>query len=113
MTSSRSPQLIGWTALAAVVAVVATAAAQARPNPPDPPGPPTTQAVVHCVVPTVRGLRLGVAKAKVVEANCAVGRISRRHSKVAKGRVVSASPRAGSVLASGWQIRLVVSRGRR
>jgi Tol biopolymer transport system component len=71
------------------------------------PPPPAPQ--VRCVVPRVIGLRLAVARARIGRANCRVGRVRRARSRRA-GRVLSQSPRAGSLRPRGGRVNLVVGR---
>ena len=73
--------------------------------------PPKT---VRCVVPNVKGKSLATAKARIAAAHCRTGKVTRAKSRsVATGRVVSQRPKAGTKLASGSKVSLVVSRGRR
>jgi Subtilase family/PASTA domain/Divergent InlB B-repeat domain/Fibronectin type III domain/WD40-like Beta Propeller Repeat len=70
--------------------------------------------VVKCVVPKVTGKLLATAKRKIAAGHCRTGRTTKAKSKsVAKGRVISQSPRAGKKLARGTKVNLVVSRGKR
>jgi Tol biopolymer transport system component len=69
------------------------------------PAPPP----VRCVVPRVIGLRLAVARARIGRANCLVGYVRRVRSRRA-GKVLSQSPRAGSVRSRGAKVNLVVGR---
>lgn len=79
-----------------------------------PPTAPTTVKTRRCVVPTVAGAKLAVAKTRIKAARCALGRVSGARSRtVAKGRVIRTSPKAGTRLAVGARIGLIVSRGRR
>ncbi len=65
-----------------------------------------------CVVPKTAGRRLIVAKDMLADAGCAVGKITRRHSRKLKaGRVISSSPRPGAVRAYHALVRLTVSTG--
>jgi hypothetical protein len=67
-----------------------------------------------CSVPSVVGKKLAAAKTSIAKKHCRTGKIGYAYStKVAKGRVVSQSRRAGRVLAPGAKINVVVSRGRR
>ena len=67
-----------------------------------------------CIVPNVRGRRLPAAKRALAAAHCKAGKVTRRYSRtVAKGRVVAQDERAGTRLAPGTAVDLVVSRGRR
>jgi hypothetical protein len=69
---------------------------------------------VACVVPNVKGKLLVTAKRRITGAHCRVGRVTRAKSKtVAKGKVISQSPRLGKRLAAGAKVNLVVSRGKR
>jgi Tol biopolymer transport system component len=71
---------------------------------PPPPPPP-----VRCVVPRVIGLRLAVARKRIGRANCLVGRVRRARSRKV-GKVLSQSPKAGSVRTRGAKVNLVVGR---
>lgn len=67
-----------------------------------------------CVVPNVKGKTLAASRAALGSANCTVGRITRRRSPtVAKGRVISSRPRAGTSLPNKGKVDLVVSTGRK
>ena len=98
-----------------VLALLGVAAAAAAPaafagglggGPPEDPG---VTAIAHCTVPAVRGTRLAAAKKRVVNARCGVSGVMRKRSKTAPGRVVAVIPRAGTVLAEGTGVLLVVS----
>jgi hypothetical protein len=66
-----------------------------------------------CSVPNVVGKRPASAKSSIKKKHCRTGKVGYAYStKVAKGRVVSQSRRAGRVLAPGAKINIVVSRGR-
>ena len=67
-----------------------------------------------CSVPNVVGKKPAAAKSSIARKHCRTGKVGYAYStKVAKGRVVSQSRRAGRVLAPGAKINIVVSRGRR
>ena len=67
-----------------------------------------------CSVPNVVGKKPAAAKSSIAKKHCRTGKVGYAYStKVAKGRVVSQSRRAGRVLAPGAKINIVVSRGRR
>jgi uncharacterized delta-60 repeat protein len=66
-----------------------------------------------CIVPRVKGQTLRAARGHIRKAHCGTGTISRRYSKVTRGRVVSQRPRANRRLRSGAKVDLVVSKGRR
>ncbi|HET7856613.1 MAG TPA: PASTA domain-containing protein [Gaiellaceae bacterium] len=76
--------------------------------PPHPPPPPPARPV-RCVVPRVIGLRLAQARARIVAANCRVGRVRRARSRLV-GRVLAQSPRAGLRFSRGTRVNLVVGR---
>jgi PASTA domain len=66
---------------------------------------------VHCKVPRVVGKTLARARRAIRLAHCSVGRVRYARSKLRRGRVLRQSPRAGSKLARGTRVKLVVSRG--
>jgi Tol biopolymer transport system component len=78
-------------------------------SPPPPPPPPPPPSPPACRVPRVVGLRLAPAKQRIRRANCAVGRIRKKHSKRV-GRVLAQSPRAGTKLSRGGRVNLLVGR---
>jgi Tol biopolymer transport system component len=71
--------------------------------------PPPVPPPLRCVVPRVIGLRLAVARKRIGRANCLVGRVRRARSRKA-GKVLSQSPRAGSVRTRGAKVNLVVGK---
>lgn len=71
--------------------------------------PPPPPLPVRCVVPRVIGLRLAVARKRIGRANCLVGRVRRARSQKA-GKVLSQSPKAGSVRTRGAKVNLVVGK---
>ena len=66
-------------------------------------------ATVRCNVPRVIGLRLATARKRIGRAHCRVGRVRRARSRRV-GRVLSQSPKAGSVRPRGTKVKLVVGR---
>jgi hypothetical protein len=78
----------------------------AVPAPPAPAAPPTAK----CVVPALRGIPAAFARRVLGLLGCTVGKVSKVHSRVAKGAVVSASPGAGTY-AAGKVVALQVSSG--
>jgi Tol biopolymer transport system component len=77
----------------------------------DPLGTPPPAPPVKCVVPRVIGMRLAVARKKIGNANCLVGRVRRaRAAKTRVGKVLSQSPKAGAVRKRGTKVNLVVGR---
>ncbi|MDQ2621922.1 MAG: PASTA domain-containing protein [Actinomycetota bacterium] len=71
-------------------------------------------AVIRCVVPKVKGLRLKAAKAKLRKANCKPGRIKGggklKGRKLNRLRVVTTKPGAGRTLKRGARVTLVVKK---
>ncbi|MFL5958957.1 MAG: InlB B-repeat-containing protein [Gaiellaceae bacterium] len=68
---------------------------------------------IVCVVPKVKGKKLKAAKAALARAHCRPGTITRKYSKVGKGRVISQKPRPGRHLARGAKVNLAVSKGKK
>jgi DNA-directed RNA polymerase specialized sigma24 family protein len=64
---------------------------------------------IRCVVPRVLGLRLAVAKRKIRQRHCSVGRVRHARSKRV-GRVISQRPHPGTVKRRGYPIVLIVGR---
>jgi hypothetical protein len=65
-----------------------------------------------CVVPHVKGKRLGFAEKAIASAHCALGRIRRAASlRVKKGHVIWQSRRPGTSLPAGARVGLVVGKG--
>jgi hypothetical protein len=65
-----------------------------------------------CMVPAVESLKLSVARKRLAERNCRVGKIRWRPGGV-RGFVRSARPDVGTVLPRGGRVSLVVSAGER
>jgi Tol biopolymer transport system component len=66
----------------------------------------------QCVVPGVKGMTLARARAVIARAACKVGRVSKAYSRrVARGRVISQTPRPKLVRPAGTRVNLVISRG--
>src|SRR5262249_52195951 len=64
-----------------------------------------------CIVPNVIGKLLPKAKARIVKANCRVGTVTKKCSKVKqKGRVLAQQPRAGKKLKNGARVNLTVGK---
>ena len=67
-----------------------------------------------CTVPKITGMTLQAAKHALARANCRIGAIRRAYSKrLARGRVISETPKAGTVLPKSGKVGIVVSRGAR
>lgn len=88
-----TPQTLSWTATTS-----------------SPPPPPPER----CVVPNVKRKLVPAAKRAIVNADCRVGAIGRAFSaRVARGRIISQSPRAGAQRPEGAKVNFVVSKGPR
>lgn len=72
---------------------------------PSPPPPTTTQ----CVVPSVVGMTLDTARARIDDAGCSVGRVKRIRSPQI-GIVLAQSPAPGTTLPQGGSVDLTVGR---
>lgn len=68
-------------------------------------------AAKQCVVPKVRQRSVKGAKKALRRANCKPGKVSRRFSGKAEGKVIRGSRNRGKVLPAGSKVRLVVSKG--
>lgn len=67
----------------------------------------------NCIVPSLRGTTVAMARATLKTLYCRSGRIAKQFSsKVSRGRVISTVPRSGSRLHGGATVKLVVSRGK-
>lgn len=66
-----------------------------------------------CVVPKLKGKRLRAAKRALIRAHCRAGKVTRKYSRVRRGRVISQKPKAGRHLRAGAKVRLVVSKGKK
>jgi len=72
--------------------------------------PPSLQ----CLVPAATNKPLAAAEREIRAGHCQVGRIRLAYSaRLARGRVISQRPRAGTRLKNGGRVDLVVSRGPR
>ena len=47
------------------------------------------------------------------QAHCKAGKVTRKFSKVKKGRVISQRPKPGTSLAAGAKVKLVISKGKK
>jgi PASTA domain-containing protein len=97
--------------LLGAVALAIAPSAPAQMLDPAPPEDPGVTGIPHCTVPAVRGVQLAAAKRRVLGARCSVSAVMRKRSSVRKGRVASVVPRAGTVLAEGTGVILIVSSG--
>jgi hypothetical protein len=77
-----------------------------------PPTPPPAAPAVRCTVPRTKGMKLPAAERALRRAHCKVGKIKHVSSKkIARGRVMSTTPRAGRRLAADAKVALSVSKG--
>jgi hypothetical protein len=66
-------------------------------------------AKIRCVVPSVRGLPLAVARAALARSDCRTGKATRKQAGASRrGRVISQKPRAGAKPGFPSAVRLVV-----
>jgi uncharacterized repeat protein (TIGR01451 family) len=70
-----------------------------------------TVVATQCVIPKLRNRGLKGAKKALRRANCKPGKVTRRDSKKAKGKVIRSSKHRGGLLPAGSKVKLVVSRG--
>lgn len=74
--------------------------------------PTTTPVLAKCHVPRVKGMKLHAAEKALRKAHCRVGKVKHVSSrKLARGRVMSTTPRGHRWLAAGTKIELFVSKG--
>jgi len=67
--------------------------------------------ILACVVPKLKGKTVAAAKRALKAANCRAGSVTRRKARASKrGRVLGQSPAAGTKLASGGKVALVVGK---
>jgi subtilisin family serine protease len=67
----------------------------------------------RCVVPRVTGKTLAAARSTLRRSHCALGRVTRRRSRVRRGRVIAQSMRPGTRRPRGTRVGVTLSRGRR
>ncbi len=73
--------------------------------------PPPGAASSDCLVPKLRGLRVASARTALESAGCRLGTVSRRTTTRAnRGLVLAQSTAAGSTLAAGSSVRIIVGR---
>lgn len=66
-----------------------------------------------CIVPKLKGKTVKAAKNALTKAHCKAGKVTKKFSKVKKGRVISQKPGAGKHEPSGTKVNLVVSKGKK
>jgi Ca2+-binding RTX toxin-like protein len=82
----------------------------AGPPPPPPPPPPPRRL---CPVPKLVGQSLRIARRRITQRGCRVGKITRRPSRVARaGIVLAQKPRWNRLMPRGTKVSLVVSSGK-
>jgi subtilisin family serine protease len=74
---------------------------------------PPPRPAVRCVVPRVTGKTLAAARSALTRSHCALGRVTKRRSRIRRGRVVTQSVRTGTRRPRGFRVGVTVSRGRR
>jgi len=62
-------------------------------------------------IPTTRNHTLAKVKKRLLAAGCTIGKITRRANAADKGTVIRTSPKAGTVVAVGTRVAIVVSAG--
>ena len=106
MKASRHTRLMKWMALVGAGAALAATSAQAGGPPPD----PGWLGVPHCTVPNIEGKQLAAARKSLHSSLCGVMAPMRRRSVAARNTVVTALPQAGTILAPGTKVLLIVAR---
>ncbi len=102
-----SRQMVKWAAAAAVLGALAVPAAQAG-GPPEDPG---WEGLPHCTVPDIQGMQMTVAKRVLKSALCGTyKKPMRKRSLAAPNSVLIEVPAAGTHLAPGTKILLIVAR---
>jgi beta-lactam-binding protein with PASTA domain len=75
------------------------------------PNSPTPTPTTHCVVPNLRGKTLRTAKKAPSRAHCKLGKVrKKRAARRYRGKVISQSPRRGTVKPAGAKVSVVVGR---
>jgi hypothetical protein len=93
-----------YTAAQTLPGILVNLSANFVPNPSPPPP--------SCRVPRLAGASLASARTTISAHDCRIGKTTKKaSSKVRKGRVISTSPGAGSRLAAGTAVNVVVSSG--
>jgi hypothetical protein len=66
-----------------------------------------------CLVPKLKGKTAKAARSALTKAHCGIGKVTKKFSKVKKGRVVSQKPAPGTKLAAGAKVNFAVSKGKK
>ena len=106
MNPLRHTNLMKWTAVLGACAAVAATSAQAG----GPPADPGWVGLPHCTVPQIEGTKLTSAKKKLHGSQCGILAPLRQASKVARNTVLTVIPQAGTILAPGTKVLLIVAR---
>ena len=106
MKALHHTRLLRWTVLLGVCAAVAATSAQAGGPPPD----PGWAGVPHCTVPSIEGMQLANARKSLKRSRCGSMAPLRRRSTAARNTVLTAVPQAGTQLAPGTQVLLIVAK---
>jgi hypothetical protein len=102
-----SRQILKWTAVAAVVGALAAPAALGG-APPEDPG---WIGLPHCTVPNVQGIQMSAAKRVLKSARCGTYKKAMfKRSIAAPNSVLIEVPEAGTHLAPGTKVLLIVAR---
>jgi hypothetical protein len=70
----------------------------------------TDSALVDCVVPKLKGLKVAAAKAALTARSCRLGKVSRLHAKGKRGRVVSQNRIPGARLPAGAKVAVKIKK---
>jgi hypothetical protein len=65
-----------------------------------------------CIVPKLKGDTLKKATRALRNADCKLGKVTKRASKVRKGRVISSKPKARTKHKAGTKVALTISKGK-
>jgi len=106
MKASHHTRLMKWMALMGIGAAVAATSAQAG----SPPADPGWAALPHCTVPNIEGKQLSNARKSLHGSLCGVMAPMRKRSSAARNTVLVAIPQAGTILAPGTKVLLIVSK---
>jgi hypothetical protein len=106
MNPSRHTSLMKWTAVLGACAAVAATSAQAG----GPPADPGWAGLPHCTVPKIEGTLLTSARTKLHGSLCGSLAPIRLASKAARNTVLAVIPQAGTQLAPGTKVLLIVAK---
>ena len=106
MKASHHTGLLKWTAVVGACAAVAATSAQAG----GPPADPGWAGLPHCTVPNIEGKLLAAARKSLRGSLCGVMAPLRKRSTAARNTVLTAVPQAGTQLAPGTKVLLIVAK---